>query len=852
MQGKNTMDNMEKELWDAFYGKESKQERCSVLTEAELNKHNNGDFFVYKKGNELFCVSEPIDENGFELKMSTDFRDTRDIKKLTTYLFNNGKKQHYDDLFYRYFCKSLPLDKNSRDIAVVNGNIQSYDYDRDEQWHDKFAKETHKQIFGDALKEGFMSDEDIHNQFSKFEVLDFSKEGEHSGYIELSFPNADEVDYDSSVITGYTIYEDGKVAFDNWFPDDVYNEVAEYVKQHHSEELDEGCGKKKKKALKEDMNTSSPKMKKFGHFNVAVVFPNEKSVGRPRYTNTYGTEVEFYDDNNHEGFGPYGQFVSSYLLDTLLGKSEYSDNDGTYPYGLQLHGNSPNWTVPAETMSEIIDWLKQFDNETLKEGFSSDNELERIWKENMHREPVLETENGVIYLQPSADGKYIEYGTVTNTGLIVQGSVEYDFDMSFYWNLEAVADQIYEENGYPKEELDEGCGKKKKKKALKESAEPVYISVDVTRHNGSVIVKSDEFGKITYLPNDFEKLEDTIKRAVNDYAVENNIAEYEVIKLYENKNTKALKESDEYVPEDEPTRVFFVKERNPWTEEDEITAVFPDEVNPTNGFVTCYAHIGQHSEGMLDAFLQCPEATEEEYASLLRELETVAKYDNLIVIDKPTEELDEGCGEKSLKESDEDMSGYEDRLNKTIKSEMKKFPKYAADAKKALDDGDEIKKILNKYNQEYNFLYNNHDKVAGYEEAVRAWDEYINHPDFRELIGKVIKARHDMFTSDREIGALMFALDALGYLDKFDGKESSLEPVVKEFKMNESEEKTNTHIVDLDGIVQILKNTKNLTLSKRAKILEPYNLTPEQTKYVLDELHGVSRGHAYLYGPSEF
>lgn len=140
------MDNMEKELWDAFYGKESKQERCSVLTEAELNKHNKG-----------------------------------------------------------------------------------------------------------MLKEGYMSDEDIHNQFSKFEVLDFSKEGEHSGYIELYFPNADEVDYDSSVITGYTIYEDGKVAFDNWFPDDVYNEVAEYVKQHHSEELDEGCGKKKaKKKLKED------------------------------------------------------------------------------------------------------------------------------------------------------------------------------------------------------------------------------------------------------------------------------------------------------------------------------------------------------------------------------------------------------------------------------------------------------------------------------------------------------------------------------------------------------------------------------------------------------------------------
>ena len=467
------MDNMEKELWDAFYGKESKQERCSVLIEAELNKHNKG-----------------------------------------------------------------------------------------------------------TLKEGFMSDEDINNQYSNFKILDISKEGNKSGYIEVEFPNADDSDYDSYVNTGYIIYDNGTVAFDKWFPEEVYNNLVDAVKNvHENATLDEGCGKKKKKALKED----------------------------------------------------------------------------------------------------------------------------------------------------------------------------------------------YEE--------------------------------------------------------------------------------------------------------DEPTRVFFVKEKNPWTEEDEITAVFPDEVNPTNGFVTCYAHIGQHSEGMLDAFLHCPEATEEEYASLLRELETVAKYDNLIVIDKPTEELDEGCGEKSeeldeilkprhnragsaemrknariatnirrrirrirdaiqagidiswddiaflegnqevikkyfpndielwqwanipedewsaqeqsLKESDEDISGYEDRLNKTIKSEMKKFPKYAADAKKAFDDGDEIKKILNKYNQEYNFLYNNHDKVAGYEEAVRAWDEYINHPDFRELIGKVIKARHDMFTSDREIGALMFALDALGYLDKFDGKESSLEPVVKEFKMNE-------------------------------------------------------------------
>ena len=536
---------MEKELWDAFYGKESKQERCAVLTEADLNRHNK--------------------------------------------------------------------------------NI---------------------------LNEGFMSDEDIHNQFSKFEVLDFSKEGEHSGYIELSFPNADEVDYDSSVITGYTIYEDGKVAFDNWFPDDVYNELAEYVKQHHSEELDEGCGRKKAK------------------------------------------------------------------------------------------------------------------------------------------------------------------------------------------------------------------------KKLKESTEPVYISVDVVPHSGIVILKSDEFGKVRYLPNDFEKQNDTIKRAIEDYVKENNIVEYEVIKLYESYGKKALKEDYE---ED-------------YEEDEELTPVDVDSLDVDefyNGYVMDNAALWDE-----DIDYDAMEANKNQIFHYWKHLVKGGEDEwNAVEISvrrfASNEELDEGCGKKkkkSLKESDEEDAEwkvvrqnakanpslyggrYTDKDSRKAKKEWLKdkkekslkesadnfsqidelirqykelgklssakrpftpeerkaffaqyeklkdkwdnvFPDLGVDlytpdeiviratkmkdkikASSGSDTNDEIKKILNKYNQEYNFLYNNHDKVAGYEEAVRAWDEYINHPDFRELIGKVIKARHDMFTSDREIGALMFALDALGYLDKFDGKESSLEPIVKEFK----------------------------------------------------------------------
>lgn len=65
------------------------------------------------------------------------------------------------------------------------------------------------------------------------------------------------------------------------------------------------------------------------------------------------------------------------------------------------------------------------------------------------------------------------------------------------------------------------------------TTDTVYLSVDVARHNGAVIVKSDEYGKMTYLPDDYETMNDTLKRAVDDYVRDNHIVDYEVLKLYE-------------------------------------------------------------------------------------------------------------------------------------------------------------------------------------------------------------------------------------------------------------------------------------------------------------------------------
>lgn len=70
-----------------------------------------------------------------------------------------------------------------------------------------------------------------------------------------------------------------------------------------------------------------------------------------------------------------------------------------------------------------------------------------------------------------------------------------------------------------------------------------------------------------------------------------------------------------------------------------------------------------------------------------------------------------------------------------------------------------IEKFLKQFNKEYSFLYENHDQVAGYDEALKAGDEFISkNPDF---IGEFVRYRGDFISSDREVVAFMFALETM-------------------------------------------------------------------------------------------
>lgn len=69
-----------------------------------------------------------------------------------------------------------------------------------------------------------------------------------------------------------------------------------------------------------------------------------------------------------------------------------------------------------------------------------------------------------------------------------------------------------------------------------------------------------------------------------------------------------------------------------------------------------------------------------------------------------------------------------------------------------------MKKLLEDYNKEYDFLYSNRDRVAGYDEAVEAFDKFVATAEGKELVQTFVAYRGDFISSDREAAAFMFAL----------------------------------------------------------------------------------------------
>lgn len=76
------------------------------------------------------------------------------------------------------------------------------------------------------------------------------------------------------------------------------------------------------------------------------------------------------------------------------------------------------------------------------------------------------------------------------------------------------------------------------------------------------------------------------------------------------------------------TKVVFYEEPNEYTNEIDILAVFPENVNDYNGCIECYSHIGQHGETDSDyiAGLKKADVNSPEVVSLIAELVKLFDY----------------------------------------------------------------------------------------------------------------------------------------------------------------------------------------------------------------------------------
>lgn len=110
----------------------------------------------------------------------------------------------------------------------------------------------------------------------------------------------------------------------------------------------------------------------------------------------------------------------------------------------------------------------------------------------------------------------------------------------------------------------------------------------------------------------------------------------------------------------------------------------------------------------------------------------------------PIEEKSENSPENNVPELENRPENLENPVAKESKSHIHNIS---------------MKKFCEQFQKEYNFLYDCRGYVAGYDEAVSAFDRFqADHADF---VREFAQYRGDVVSSDREAAAFMFALDVL-------------------------------------------------------------------------------------------
>lgn len=115
---------------------------------------------------------------------------------------------------------------------------------------------------------------------------------------------------------------------------------------------------------------------------------------------------------------------------------------------------------------------------------------------------------------------------------------------------------------------------------------------------------------------------------------------------------------------------------------------------------------------------------------------------------QPIEEESENLPEKNVPELENQAANLENPAAKESNSRIHNIS---------------MEKFCEQFQKEYNFLYDCRGYVAGYDEAVSAFDRFQS--DHADFVREFAQYRGDVVSSDREAAAFMFALDSLDHPD---------------------------------------------------------------------------------------
>ena len=512
------------------------------------------------------------------------------------------------DRMFNESVNQLPEPDGIYDSSLI---LKAYEMDKrpHDEWSDKFAIYTITPDYKDIADMKYIDKKDVYTYQPKENeyALDMSRDSGNIVYDYDFVPMGKIVDrwnrWREPINESYNIieslkkdYESGKLSIDeiaeelykaghfNYIPDK--DEVCEKL---GIEELKEGCGKKKKKkALKESVEVVSNENGIPLKWTVDTdeLSDEDKEFLKHFIPNTYYSDVDAYEYAMDEKL-PSGRW-----LENIKPSFVYGENDKI------LKADFSGFVLPK--LNESKDNRSSYDLSTVVD-FMDDLLIGWSCTNNIYDDYSGET---LLVYEPESTLK-LKKEQFEEFKKEIKNKFGNDVRISF---------------GLPK-------GNSDKTKLFLYFLCNDDLNEDTAKRGSSWVNKGKEgtHGKFKT-----KKAADKQRKAMfaNGYKAE-SVNESTRIKQQKELLNEAKLVDDDF---DDEVRVFFVKEPNPYTEKDEVLAVFPDIIETSDGFVRCYAHLGQHSNCDLDYVRKLEPATEEEYESLLRELKTNAKYDNLVVI----------------------------------------------------------------------------------------------------------------------------------------------------------------------------------------------------------------------------